>query len=477
MTTITRLRTDGRLQLNGASVLLRGGSYDLFLNPGNADKAVVRDNTTSPIIETYTNAVPCQSPQSRGTPADMATWAEGNNTFDEFFAAMRNNRCNFVRVFLSGGAIFRNGTSPSISPFNRQIVGNRPKYDVRGAALSGRWNDAYFNRLSAFVSAASASGVVVQLSLFNYDDLSDTSPDAPEVEKWLWSPWNAENCSSESWAATHLLPKDFGPTDRQIRFTRPDPAPAGGNAIRAVQQEFIGRVMTAVAPFKNVILEVMNEPRPVTGPHDLDRIAAFGSYMTRLIVLYRRNMGSHVLISINAVVHPASPTGKTDIETWREKNYTHLSEVDAVSYHGLTGSGDVTVNNTGCPQAQTVTAPRVDQEAVALRAQRRATAHPDKALIYCSDAAQVKQFNHVYDSPGTGLNFEVTTQDGQIVVEPEGAVSPSNLHLTRTYMYHWARKCLAQGAGANLGKFHFQNHSTYLASFQQTLRAANDTGV
>lgn len=477
MTSITRSRNEGKLQLNGASALLRGGAYDLFFSPGRPDKAVVRAGTNEPIIERYTGSVPCQSSQSKATLTSMATWAEGADTFDEFFAAMRDNRCNFVRVFLFGGTLFRNGVPVSISPFNRQVVGGRPRYDVRGAALGGRWNDAYFNRLSAFVSAADSKGVVVQLSLFNYDELSDEDPRAPDVKKWTWSPWNAANCPDATWAGTHLLPAGFGVTDRQIRFTRPDPAPAPGNGIRAVQQEFIGRVMKAVAPFRNVVLEVMNEPRPVTGPHDLERIAEFGSYMTRLIVLYRRNMGSHVLISINAVVHPAGASGKSDIDTWREKGYTHLAEVDAVSYHGLTGLGTVAVTGTGCAHAQNVNAPRVDQQAVTLRAQKRDTSHPDKALIYCSDAAQVKEFTHAYDTPDadTAPNFFVTTQDGQIVVEPEGVEPPQ--HLTRTYMYHWARKCLAQGAGANLGKFHFQNHSTYLAPLQHILRAANETGV
>lgn len=450
MTSITRNRTTGKLLLNGATATLRGGNYNLFLTPGAAEEAIVKQGTQEPILAHYRGVDPCQDPANAAIPAALATWSEQGNLFPEFFSAMRTNRCNLVRLFLTGGSI----GGRSMLPFNAAVVDGKIRYDVRGAALYGRWNDEYFARLRAFVEAADEAGVVVQLSLFNYFDLEDDGPGP--VKSWGLTPWRAANSLHPAWASTHLIP-ELPESDRHRFFI----TPPAGHALRAVQQELIGRTIKALAGLGNVILEVMNEPHAT---QDINRVVEFDSYMTGLIVRYRNTLGSRALISINASY--VRLQGPSDVDVWRTSGRPHFAEVDLVSYHGLTGfpaQGGLTA--CGVP----VSAARVDRAAIDERARLHFGRHPDKPLMYSTDAVRIGPFEHRYN----GGQLRMQVRDGQILVTPGLDPQPQpRSELLHSRVVHWASKCLAE-ARERPGQVHFHNHSTFRQSLVQIGQAAS----
>ncbi|HEU4557187.1 MAG TPA: hypothetical protein VFS20_05030 [Longimicrobium sp.] len=463
MTSITRNRSAGTLLLNGATATLRGGNYSLFLLPGAADKAVEKKDTDQAITFVYNGIDPCQSGTNRAIPAEFAPWAEQGNTFGEFFSAMTANRCNFVRLFLTGGSF---GTR-TLFPFHATTVDGQIKFDVRGAVLEGRWNEAFFTRLRAFVAAADAAGVVVQLSLFNYFDLQN---DSGALKSWTETPWRAMNSLHPAWASTHLMPEIAAREDRQRFFITP------GNGLRAVQQELIGKTVKSLAGLGNVILEVMNEPHDTL---DINKLVEFDSYMTGLIVQYRRTHGSQALISINASYQKGQQGATSDVDVWRTSGRPHFGEVDLVSYHGLTGypnKGGYKACPYPCPTGtclQDASAPRVDQQAIVDRANQHFGAHPDKPMMYSTDAVRVEPFEHFWNNHAVFMKV----RDGQILVQPEAQPQdPMRSELLRTRVLHWASKCLQQ-ARQRPGRVHFHNHSTFRESLVQIGQASSTFAI
>lgn len=476
MTTITRLRDQGRLQINGTPAVLRGGTYDLFFNPGSSPKVIRLVSGGQPLITTYkTGKKPCQTSENKGLAAKLDPWAEQTGPFNDLFNTMKTDHCNFVRVFLYDKLIFKPDHTPfSILPFNGQVQGSKYMYDVRGAALNGRWNNAYFDRLRAFVAAADAAGVVVQLSLFNYDDLV--------ADTWNQSFWNASNSLDQAWGATHLIPNERDANARQEMFvTSIDTVTMKPFEIRAVQQEFIGHVMQTISGHQNVVLEIMNEPHMVFEESDLSLVAEFDSYMTKLIVLYRSHLNVQALISVNASFAPPAqadglPSHTSDLVAWKTERRPYFNEVDIVSYHGLTAMG-YDMSHDGCPDANGVIhkvlhAARVDSKSIDDRANIHDESLSDKALLYSTDAAFVPQFHHDYaNTPG------MEVRDGQIIVTPQD--ESLDQQLLCTYVYHWATKCLSGNAesAAARGRYHFHNHSSYEQGLYHAGRAATELGL
>jgi hypothetical protein len=478
MTTITRLRDQGRLQINGTPAVLRGGTYDLLFNPGSSEKTMRLVADGQPLFVGYKEGdKPCQTLKNKGLNARLDPWAEPAGSFDDLFNTMRADHCNFVRVFLYDKLLFRPDHTPiSILPFNGQAVGGKYMYDVRGAALNGKWNDIYFNRLRAFVAAADAAGVVVQLSLFNYDDLV--------ADTWNQSFWNASNSLDAAWGATHLIPnnRDFGARNEMF-VTSIDTVTLKPFEIRAVQQEFIGHVMQTISGHQNVVLEIMNEPHMVSKESDLSLVAEFDSYMTKLIVLYRSHLNVPVLISVNASFAPppkehpdALPTHTSDLVVWKNEKRPYFSEVDIVSYHGVTALG-YDMSHYGCPDAdghlkKVLHAARLDSNSIDDRANIHAESLSDKALLYSTDAVFVDQFHHTYaNTPGMDV------RDGQVIVSPKN--DSLDQQLLCTYVYDWATKCLSGNAESTAarGRYHFHNHSTYEQGLYHAGRAATALGL
>lgn len=466
VTTLERDRATGKLSLNGVITVLRGGAYDVFFDPGRSPEFVRAGGRAHVVTRFGPGGAPCQLAADKATAATLESWDETGNDFSPFFGKMAGTGCNFLRVFLTGGTLRRSIGLVTLSPFVRRTVGAGVHYDVRGAVERGAWNLPFFRRLRAFVEQADRAGVVVQLSLFNYYDVVLDPRD--NTRTWSLSPWNAQNVPDpdRAWADLHLIPNATAPANRHREFT----TPPAGRATRLVQQKLIGRVMTAVAGLRNVVLEVMNEPRPVAGPADLARLAEFSSFVVGTIVGLRAATGSEALVSVNAsFVLPEGddPPGDSNMDVWarRTGSIPHYKDVDLVSYHGLTAMGDRGFNVCGG-----VRIPRMDAAAIDARADLHAAAHPDKALLFSTDAVNVKGFIHEY-AGGVSMNV----RDGQIRPVPGGTTLEAQL--VRSEVYHWARRCFARGKGPFLGTIHFHNHSTFKLPLDRIGAAARHEGI
>lgn len=472
-TTLTRDRTTGKLVLNGAPAVLRGGAYDVFFDPDRSPELVGKlglDGVIRPHLldaDDYqaSGGNPCQPETDKAVKLLTKSWTETGNDFSAFFAETRRTRCNFLRVFLTGGTLVRRTGPASILPFRRTLVADGVRYDVRGAVERGEWEEAFFTRLRAFVQQADAAGVVVQLSLFNYYDLVP-DPAQGTTKTWSLSPWNAKNSLDAEWGRAHLIPDGTGAELRQREFV----TPPTGRRTRLVQQKLITRVMQAVAGFRNVVLEVMNEPHHVNAATDLARVAEFDSFVVGTVVRQRPVTGSAALVSVNAsFVFPANgaPPGKSDVDVWPDRpDLPHYADVDLVSYHGLTAMGKQSFAACGG-----VAMARVDAESIDARADRHAKAHPRTALLFSTDAVLAQKFEHVYLDGAIGMNV----RDGQIRPVPES--SSPEAQLLRSHVYHWALRCFQRGNGAELGRIHFHNHSTFRQALVQISKAADAAGL
>jgi hypothetical protein len=472
-TTLTRDRTTGKLALNGAPAVLRGGAYDLFFDPVSSPELIGKLGLDGVILPHLLDADdysasggnPCQPETDKAVKLLPKSWAETGNDFSAFFTAMRRTRCNFLRVFLTGGTLVRRTGPASICPFRRTLHVGGVRYDVRGAVERGEWEEAFFTRLRAFVQQADAAGVVVQLSLFNYYDLV-ADPAQGTTKTWSLSPWNAKNSLDAEWGKAHLIPDGTSAELRQREFV----TPPTGRRTRLVQQKLIARVMQAVAGFRNVVLEVMNEPHQVNAATDLARVAEFDSFVVGTVVRQRPVTCSAALVSVNAsFVFPANgaPPGNSDVDVWRDRpDLPHYADVDLVSYHGLTAMGKQSFAVCGG-----VTMARVDDVSIDARADRHLPAHPRTALLFSTDSVIVQRFEHVYLGGAIGMNV----RDGQIRPVPES--SSLEAQLLRSHVYHWALRCFQRGKGDDLGRLHFHNHSTFRQALVQISKAAAAAGL
>jgi hypothetical protein len=104
----------------------------------------------------------------------------------------------------------------------------RNKFDL------GRWNDAYFDRLKAFVAAASERGIVVEFPLF-----------CPFYEEDLWAvnPMNARNNVN-----------GVGEVARNEAYT------GRHRNLQDVQEAFVRKVVRELNGFDNLYFEICNEP-------------------------------------------------------------------------------------------------------------------------------------------------------------------------------------------------------------------------
>ncbi len=223
--TLTRVGTE--LYWNGEPITLMGFGWTgaltglnfdpedyldvLEIQPGNPNKDYGANLTRVWAIEQWTAlAIDCSSNNSCTHDAD------GNGTPD---------------------TIPGNGLTPfeDISPL---------EWDLE------EFNDQYMSRLRQFVEAAWARGIVVQLTLFDRHGLRNTG----SYGAWQGSPYNEDNndhgeleggarCRGAGFPCT---PSDF--LGEQGTFA--------GN----VNSAFIARIKQELAPYGNVIIEIMNEP-------------------------------------------------------------------------------------------------------------------------------------------------------------------------------------------------------------------------
>lgn len=473
--------SDGRLLNDGQQIVLRGAHCHLFSEVGG-DRALLRGGQDFLIPFPVAGAPGnwCTS-EIQESNLSISNWG----SYTAFLDRLRAAECNLTRVFLSNGVEQIRELDPpgiritTLHPFARE--GN--KWRVAAAIRDRRadaWSADYFQRLTAFVRAADQRGIAVQLCLFSYHDFLPTT--GPFFRYWPASFWNAANADDRNWADLHLLPPDGAPPHLNRAFMNV----ANANLLQ-VQQAYVERILSAVAGSGNVILELMNEPRIARAedtnipPNGQAIMAAWLDRVTGWIVdaLPRLGVSPRPLISANASypvngVLPATPAGTpaSDVDGWAAQagSLTRYRELDLVSYHGLTGVASAA--------AECRPAPQVDLPAIQARIARHKSAHASKALMLSTDAVRIGPLT--LKQPN-GVELAAERRDGHLRtnIGYQESLAP-NLQRSRFDLDNWAFSTLREGVKpAELGRVHFQNHSTYERSFaaiRDAWRAASGTG-
>lgn len=111
-----------------------------------------------------------------------------------------------------------------------------------------KWNEAYWDRLSAIVSAANNRGIVVEVSIFS-------EYPANRSNRWVTiSPWNKANNVNGVFSSNskgHFFP-DFMNLDLMQKST-------SGKTLKMYQQALIDKTISELGSYPNVNFEIMNE--------------------------------------------------------------------------------------------------------------------------------------------------------------------------------------------------------------------------
>lgn len=187
----------------------------------------------------------------RDRPTVLVTSAEHyggvlNLDFDfrKYLDVLSGAGLNYTRIF-SGAYVEPEGafniSRNTLAPLPHRFIAPWARSEVPGYANGGnkfdlqRWDDAYFERLRAFVGYASERGVVVEVTLF-----------CPmyEEKQWALSPMNAVNniqgLGQVSRTNVHTLDRHGG--------------------LLAVQEAMTRKVVTELNSYDNVLFELCNEP-------------------------------------------------------------------------------------------------------------------------------------------------------------------------------------------------------------------------
>lgn len=162
----------------------------------------------------------------------------------------------------------------TMAPERNRYVCPWPRSEQAGYALGGnkfdlsRWDDAYFNRLKAFVSAARQRGIIVELTLF-----------CPFYEEKMWviSPMNSFNNVNK-----------LGTIGRNDVYTLDK-----NGGLLAVQEALVRKIVIELNEYDNVLFEICNEP--YFGGVQMD----WQHHMADLIVKTEENLPNKHLITQN----------------------------------------------------------------------------------------------------------------------------------------------------------------------------------
>ena len=447
--------SSGRILADGAPVVLRGGHYDLFEKNGSAWRSLTpTPGAVPPIVVAYPEGVEPCGPGNAPT-AFALPWGSAADNWNLLFTWLRRTNTNLIRIWLSNGTRLENGRPSDLTPFSLNSAG---KYQVREAVDNGFWNTAFFDRLSAFAGLAETKGVYLQISLFNYWDLTADNPNNPAYQTWSKSFWNPAMCSDATYGQQNLVniagyhcgddPEESDADSlRQCFFIRP-PATSG---LPHVQSMFVKRVVQALSGRKNIILEVMNEPHRGT----LEERARFNSRIVGNILGHAGTW--RPLISVNASGFQPGGAGDTDMDWWKAfsgvpgNNAPGYNDVDIISYHGLSA---YLIRETVCGASDS-NVPAVDRANIRKRRLAHSGKHPSKAVMFSTDAVRVNGLIHRFTV--NGALYFMHLRDGQVVTNYlEHYPRPS----VRSDLSDWAYWSFQEGAPTP-GYVHFQNHSVF----------------
>ena len=458
----------GTIKSNDTAIILRGGHYWIFKDTDNPGRCLVKPGETLPFTVQYNAVPPCQT---SAFPVEELTWQA--EPWDMLRSHMSLFNCNFLRLWLTGGTLVSGaGAEPKpldLTPFVRVKVGNAWKWQVFNAIVNNVWNEEYFRKLSSFAEKAENAGIVLQISLFNYLDLATDSANG-NFRTWSRSPYNPAlsdlPAQYPNWAKNHLVnPANISDEKaRQAFFLAPT------NSLRDVQQAIINKVVQTLSARTNVIYEIMNEPRGLFNkdiPNQArDQTAKFSSSMIDYII-NAAGATRRFLISVNA---SNLKGGVFDVDYWSNNNASirNYENVDAISYHGL--SGYLQKTQIFCDGKPAIGVPIVDSGAIQTRFNKHRLTHSSKSLIYCTDGARTG----VHKYPGTdGVEYELQVRDGQIYTNYPNANSDTAETQRKTSdLQNWAYWCFVN-AVPNAGMVHFQNHSLYQMAYRRIRDALN----
>jgi hypothetical protein len=502
---LTRDPITGVLCNHCVPIVLRGGHYHLFGAAGGLKQHVHKVGTgTQPFRVSFPQPGPVPNPD--GCPATHAS----PRVLEDAWGTIRTDMLdalvaaggNLVRVFLSDGVdLSSTGKVTSLHPFVRQ----NGRWRVAAAIRDGHadaWSSAYFNRLQNFVAEADARGVAVQLCLFTHHDMR-SDLDTPDHRYWSLTYWNPDNVDDPEWGADNLVsvstgyldkapePPQVPPTDKQEiqeevqkgSLRNQDFLNIARDGLMYVQSAFVQRVLSAVKPHGNVILELNNEPRvlndatnptyPTPGMYQARWLSTATGWI--LAWLQLNGAGWRPLISANA----SRPRGGApwDVDVWasRRRRAPYYTDLDAISFHGLTGYGPVT--DTSEPHCGKASLPAVARDSIAARVQEHRSRHATKSLILSTDA--LSHYVQTYpDRNGQPAAVELMRRDGEVITSlgyDEAVSLPTGR--ARGDLDNWAYDVLRHGFdrdgdGSLAGSVHFQNHSSVIRSFQMIGAAA-----
>lgn len=463
------IRSNGKIvnANTGSPVVLVGGQYYLFKADGLGERALVNAQGNVILREAVNSGDEVCPPGQPFQGAKYSYWVTWNALFNQ----MVSNRCNLLRIFLSNGTAMRAGAPTDLFPFNRTAAG---KLNVRAAveAPPGAegFNKRFFDILKDFALHADERDITLQICLFNHFDLVDNQGD-PFYQGWEQSFWNPAATNDPAWGQANLVNVPGGDRHSRNRYFM-DTTKAG---LMNAQRKFVERVVKAVHGRGNVIFEVMNEPRGTL------RNEGIAVWYSKVVGWVLQAAGAwRPLISVNASKH-ALDAPDFDVDAWkrivpRDPNY---DAVDLISYHGLTGYPGASISTCGAAEV----AP-VDKDSINARVTEHQTNHAGKALIFSTDG--VHHFSHSFANVLAQTDaslppvIEMHKRDGQITTKlPNLTTADANTQRRLSDLNNWAYWCLARALkpAAAQGTLHFQNISSYLASFQSINAARSELGV
>jgi hypothetical protein len=469
-TNLTRRPSDGATLSNGNPIILRGGHHDLFKFGDNPGRCLVVPGQTLPFVVNYNATPPCQTFPTIQVVQELLWDPE---PWTMLFNHLNVMNCNLLRVWLTAGTRVKGTTEPQpldLNPFKLVNRSGHWKWQVYDAVVNGLWNAEYFRKLAAFAAAAEAHGINLQLSLFNYLDLT-TRFDGGDFRAWVISPWNPavhdDNPVAPGWGPAHLVNPPLNAADEKTRegfFLQPT------NGLRVTQEAFTRKVVQTLAGRGNIIFEIMNEPR---GTHQ--QAADFSSKVTGWIL---SQAGSwRPLISVNAsnfYQEPGATVSVFDVDWWRDHSstYPNYDQVDAISYHGLTGYDPYF--ETVCNRSNQ-TVPAADPAKIGQRFNEFGQAHRYKSLVYSTDAVRTPAFVHLYKD-AANVQHELHVRDGQIYTNyPNDNSDKPEVQSAKADLGNWAYWCF-KPALAHQGKVHFQNHSMNQRAYRRIKEALTAAG-
>ncbi|HEX6750822.1 MAG TPA: hypothetical protein VF092_26280 [Longimicrobium sp.] len=472
---LTRERSTGTIRDNGTSIVLCGGAASPF---GSILEywGQLLENGVQPFVVTFPQ--PGADPNPDGCFRDHTSpqllpraWRSRTAMLD----ALKAYGCNLLRVFLSNGVTLANGAVTGLYPFARANGAWRVAAAIRDNDPTA-WSQPWFDRLRSFVADADARGVALQLCLFSFHDMRNT-PQPVTFSYWPHSWWNPAQIDAPEWGKANLVSVNTegqGLDERmKARLRSQDFLNTGRLGLMAVQKRIVEKVLAAVKPYGNVIVELINEPQLLA---DTAHPAAPdpGVYQARWLNLAtgwitdwcaRNGNDWRPLISANAA--PPVDGAALDVDTWAARGeLAGYAELDAISYHGLTGYPAGSVGEAHCG---TTHLPRYDRDSIQARVTEHGGRHRGKALVFSTDA--VLDAPQTY--PGTsGTKVTLYRRDGQVrTTLGYDEVVSIGTERARNDLDNWAYRVLKH-AFARPGTVHFQNHSSVKLSFQAIGAAA-----